>query len=110
MSLWLIGPAVAACWCEGSPAMAWIAQVVASAVVASECPSFLTCAMACSTRIRREECALRRRSWISSYQSGGFLLNSTSGQRPRFAEGDVPGDSAASPCAGDGSRGRLSRG
>lgn len=31
--------------------------------------------MPCSTRIRREECALRWRSQISSYQSGGFLLN-----------------------------------
>ncbi len=35
---------------------------------------FLRCAMPCSTRIRREECASRWRSYISSYQSRAFLL------------------------------------
>ncbi|MEU3349587.1 IS3 family transposase [Streptomyces sp. NPDC006700] len=36
---------------------------------------FFRWAMPCSTRIRREECALRCRSYISSYQSGAFFLN-----------------------------------
>lgn len=36
---------------------------------------FFRWAMPCSTRMRREEWALRRCSWISSYHSGAFFLN-----------------------------------
>jgi hypothetical protein len=55
--------------------MAWTVSVMCSRPwCRARARQFFKCAMPLSTRMRREQCASRWRSCISSYQAGGVLL------------------------------------